>query len=386
VRDTLTGASLERRGIFDPREVRAVLDRCSAGDIRLQPTLLALFAFEEWARQALDAPATAVRRQAAELQVTATAPDLSIIIVNWNTCELLRDCLASIQHHLTHTPHEVIVVDNASSDDSPAMVAREFPAVRLIPSPENVGFARANNRAMLEARGKWFLLLNSDTRLIDDSVDRLLSTARAQDKIGLAHCRLLLEDGRTQHSTYRFPSIALTLLEGFGLYKLLPRSLRGDVLLGGYWEQDRERDVDWVVGAFMLLPREVFERTNGFTEEYFMYGEDLEWCHRIRDAGWRIRYYPNAVVVHREHASAETRWGSAGRVALCIERRQAIFERRYGALRGAAFRVVSVGAAVVHLTYFTARSLLGGPRAEYYRGMRRHASFVLRAQLGRRDW
>jgi asparagine synthase (glutamine-hydrolysing) len=385
VRDTLAGPSLAQRGIFDLREVKRVLDRFSNGEARLQPTVMMLFTFEEWARRVLDdAPVISARGPVAEVRAAESAPELSVVIVNWNTQGLLRDCLASVARHLSAVPHEVLVVDNASSDGSPGMVASEFPRVRLIRNAENVGFARANNQAMREARGKWLLLLNSDTRLVDDSVARLFVIVRAEQDVGVAHCRLVFEDGRTQYSTYRFPSIGLTFLEGFGLYKLLPRARRGEVLLAGYWEQDHERDVDWVAGAFMLLRREVFERTDGFTEEYFMYGEDLEWCYRIRDAGWRIRYYPSAVVVHRDHASAEARWGSVGRVALCVQRRQAIFDRRYGPVRGAVFRAASVGAALFHLVYFATRGLLGGRNAEYYRDMRRHSSIVLQAQFGKR--
>src|SRR4029079_17667341 len=103
---------------------------------------------------------------------------------------------------------------------------------------------------------------------------------------------------------YRFPSVALSAVEGFGLYKFLPRARRGALLLAGYWEESEEREGDWVSGAFMLMPRTVFDTTGGFSEAFFMYGEDLEWCYRIRAAGFRIRHFPEASLVHLDHSSS----------------------------------------------------------------------------------
>src|SRR5258708_32715740 len=150
------------------------------------------------------------------------APDLSIIIVSWNTRELLRDCVSSIQEHLGGVPHEVIVVDNASSDDSVEMINSEFPDVRVINNHENVGFGVANNQGMRAAAGEWVLLLNSDTQLVDDSVARLFRKVAGENQVGVAQCRLFFPDGRLQHSTHRFPSLGLTLFEGIGVYKLFP--------------------------------------------------------------------------------------------------------------------------------------------------------------------
>jgi GT2 family glycosyltransferase len=335
-----------------------------------------LFAFELWARRLLDAPAIGSEAKAPELGDTQV--DLSVIIVNWNTRDILRNCLSSVETHLLAVSHEIIVVDNASSDGSAEMVAKEFPWARLIRNVENVGFARANNLAMRVARGQWFLLLNSDTVLIDDSVGRLFARVRNEPGLGIAHCRLLMPDRRLQYSTYRFPSIRLAVLEDFGLYKLLSRARRGEVLFGGYWEQDEERDVDWVAGSFMLCPRRVFEETGGFSEAYFMYGEDMEWCYRIRDRGWRIRYYPDASVVHLDHSSADIRWGGRP-IATCIERQVNIYAGRHGRLRGALYNFVKMSGTLFRVAYFTLRDLAGGARRDYHRQMRRHYLICLRA-------
>jgi GT2 family glycosyltransferase len=306
------------------------------------------------------------------------SPELSIVIVNWNTRERLRDCLASIAKHLSAVSHDVLVVDNDSSDGSADMVAEQFPDVRLIRNEENVGFGRANNQAMLEARGEWFLLLNSDMLLTDDSVATLFEKVRKEPGIGVAHCRLVFPDGRTQFTAYRFPSLGLTAFEALGLYKLVPRKRAGMMLLVGYWDYEEERPVDWVAGAFMLVPREVFEQTGGFDESLFMYGEDMEWCYRIRDRGWQIRYYPDASVVHFDHTSADIRWGQE-RVALCLQRQRDIYSLRAGRLRGTLLTAIQLVGTLLRAAYYTVRSRLGSEKAAAYEADRQYAVYSAKA-------
>jgi hypothetical protein len=186
-----------------------------------------------------------------------------------------------------------------------------------------------------------------------------------------------MSDGRLQYTTYRFPSIRLAILEDFGLYKMLPAPKRAGTLLGGYWNQDQERDVDWVAGSFMMLPRRVFEETGGFSEAYFMYGEDMEWCYRIRDRGWRIRYYPDASAVHLDHSSSDIRWGGRP-IATCVERGVDIYAGRHGRLLGTLYNLVKVAGALFRLAYFSVRDLRGGARRDYYRQMRKYYRICLR--------
>ncbi len=306
-------------------------------------------------------------------------PDLSVIVVNWNTLERLRACLRSLDEHLSSVRHEVIVIDNASSDGSPEMVETEFPAVRLVRNEENVGFGRANNQAMRLADGTWFLLLNSDTELLDESVAELFREVRETSDIGVAHCRLIFPDGRLQHSAYRFPSLPVELVENLGLYKLLPRKTAGRLLLSGYWDYSEETDVDWVAGAFMLMPREVFDRTGGFDERLFMYGEDLEWCLRIHENGWRVRYFPKASIRHWDHASAAIRWGDE-RVALCMSTQRDVDRDRNGALHASAIIVVRVIGTSLRVVYYSVRRRRG-PRAESYNTMYEYSCRALRALL-----
>jgi GT2 family glycosyltransferase len=170
-----------------------------------------------------------------------------------------------------------------------------------------------------------------------------------------------------QHSAYRFPSIPLALLEELGIFKLMPRRAP-TALLGGYWDYAEERDVDWVAGAFMLLPRGVFEQTGGFDERLFMYGEDMEWCYRIRERGWRVRYYPSASIRHADHASSELRWGDE-RVALCLRRQRDVYSERHGRARGEVLMGLRVLGAALRASYYTVRARVGGRRAQPYREM-----------------
>jgi asparagine synthase (glutamine-hydrolysing) len=377
IRDVLAEPAVRRRGIFSPVQAAAVIHGYFDGNDRLAQPVMMMLTFELWARRVLDAP-PADLAPIRDTGPTLESPDLSVIVVNWNTQGLLRDCLSSVATALRSVSHEVILVDNASSDGSPEMVEREFVGVRLIRNTENVGFARANNQAMRVAQGRWFLLLNSDTRIEDDSVARLFERVHDEEGLGVAHCRLLLGNGRLQYSTYRFPSIRLAALEGFGLHKLLPRRWRAPLLLSGYWEEDQERDVDWVSGAFMLMPRAVFQQTGGFSEAFFMYGEDLEWCYRIRDAGWRIRHFPQASIVHLDHSSSAIRWGER-RVAICLQRQLEIYGARHGRARQTLLHLVSGAAAAFRIAYFgTRRFVTTGERRAYDTEMMRYYIVSLR--------
>jgi asparagine synthase (glutamine-hydrolysing) len=380
VRDLLSEPTVRSRGIFDPQATQRILKECLAGNDRLVPPVMMLFAFEVWAQRWLDQGAAGepVAAVSLEARPDSPTPQLSLVIVNWNTREKLQDCLDSIRKHLSSVSHEVLVVDNDSSDGSPEMVEEEFPEVRLIRNEDNIGFGRANNQAMRLARGEWFLLLNSDTLLTDDSVARLFERIRQEAKPVVAHCRLVLPDGRTQHSAYRFPSLRLSAFEALGFYKFMPRERVGTTLLSGYWDYDEERDVDWVAGAFMLMPREVFDQTGGFDESLFMYGEDMEWCYRIHEGGWPIRYYPDASVMHFDHTSADIRWGQE-RIALCLQRQRDIYSAHAGRVRGRLLTAILVIGAAMRTAYYGARVNLGGEKASAYVAELDNAKYTLRA-------
>jgi GT2 family glycosyltransferase len=232
--------------------------------------------------------------------------DCSIIIVNWNVRDLLRRCLASLPGAAgPHMRYEVIVVDNASHDDSGAMVRAEFPAVRLRANTTNRGFSGGNNDGIRLAQGRTLLLLNPDTEMQPGSLAALLVALDVAPEVGMVGPRLLYPDGSVQPSRRRFPTLATALLESTPLQPYLPNH----PLLRRYYVADQpddvEQDVDWITGACMLVRRAVIAQVGGFDEGYFMYSEELDLCRRIKEAGWRIVYQPAAVVVHYEGRSAD---------------------------------------------------------------------------------
>lgn len=307
-----------------------------------------------------------------------SAPALSIIVVTWNTREITRNCLASLRQHVPWPErYEVIVVDNASADGTAEMIRSEFPHAVLLVNPTNRGFGRANNQAMRVARGRHFLLLNSDTVVFDDSIPRLVDFLEEDARTGIVGCRLVFENRTLQASCSRFPSVRLSFVEELLLYKLLSRGRQGDLLLGGYWAHDRVRDVDCVWGAAMMLRREVFEQTGGFDERYFMYGEDLEWCMRVRDRGWRIRFTPACTIVHLDHKSSERMYGDE-RIDLCYRRLYEIYRSRSGPAATAALFALKTVGALIRTAYFRLRVLRAGSAREYSTSQARYYGRALR--------
>jgi hypothetical protein len=246
-------------------------------------------------------------------------PDLSIVIVNWNVREWLRRCLVSIAGSdglvvgldtLRYSTGggwraEVIVVDNASTDDSGSMLARDFRWVQVIANQENLGFTRANNQGLAASYGRYVLFLNPDTDLSPDALKLLLAYAEAHPQVGVLGPQLRYGDGSLQSSRRRFPTLATFFLESTVVQRWWPRNR----VLARYYMLDLPNDavsrVDWVVGACMLVRRAVLEQIGGFDEGFFMYSEELDLCHRAVDAGWQVVYLPEAVVTHYEGKSSE---------------------------------------------------------------------------------
>lgn len=245
-------------------------------------------------------------------------PDLSIVIVNWNVRELLRRCLVSIAssdglfvgldtpgYSTSGWQAEVIVVDNASADGSVAMLAQDFSWVQVIANRENRGFTAANNQGLAASRGRYVLFLNPDTELAADALRTLLDYAEKHAAVGVLGPQLRYGDGSVQSSRRRFPTLATFFLESTVVQRWWPRNQ----VLARYYVLDRPDDaisqVDWLVGACMLLRRAVLDQIGGFDEGFFMYSEELDLCRRAVDAGWQVVYLPAAVVTHYEGKSSE---------------------------------------------------------------------------------
>ncbi len=236
----------------------------------------------------------------------AATPDLSVVIVNWNTRALLRDCLASVPRGIDpEHAAEVWVVDNASRDGSAAMVAADFPHVRLIANAENVGFARANNQALRQSEGRHVLLLNSDTTVKDGSLSAMVRFLDAHATAGAVGCRLENADGTTQRSSWNFyPSLATLAADALYLWRIpgVRRWVRGHEQ--SLSETAEPTVVKHLLGACLMVRRAALDAVGLMDEGYFMYLEETDWCRRIDDAGWKIYYLPTASIVHYGQQSA----------------------------------------------------------------------------------
>lgn len=232
--------------------------------------------------------------------------DLSVVVVSWNVRELLLRCLASVYAQLGDDREgEVFVVDNASGDGSAEAVATTFPRTNLIVNVENVGFVRANNQALARCRGRYVLLLNPDTVVGEGALARLVDAADADPRVAAAGPMLLYPDGAVQPSRRRFPTLGTALVESTVLQRLpIGAGLRRRFYVADR-PHDEEQDVDWLVGACLLVRRAAIEQVGLLDERFFMYSEELDWCRRLRQAGWRVRYVPTAKVVHYEARSSE---------------------------------------------------------------------------------
>ena len=224
--------------------------------------------------------------------------DLSVIVVNYNTNTFLRDCLQSVFEQTEGIDYELIVVDNASSDGSRELLQNEFPQVRTIFNSENKGFAAANNQAIRVAQGRYVLLLNSDTRVLDGAVQKTFHFMEDHKEASIVGCRLLNADGTLQPSCMSFPTVWNLFSEAFFFYILFRRTKLFGAYHMTYFDYDTVRPVDIVKGAFMMFRREVFENVGLFDESYFMYTEETDLCYRAKQKGYQTFFFPLARIIH----------------------------------------------------------------------------------------
>jgi GT2 family glycosyltransferase len=225
-------------------------------------------------------------------------PKVSVIIVNWNTCDILRNCLQSVYTQTQPGLIEVIVVDNGSTDNSCQMVRTLFPGLLLIQNTDNLGFAKANNQAMAVARGQYLLLLNSDTIILDNAVTKVLTFAEANPDAAVIGCRVLNPDRTPQSSCFMFPSILNMLISVCCINRLFSHSRFFGREEMTWCSGTDSRKVDVVNGCFMLVRRQAVEQVGILDERFFMYAEEADWCYRFRKAGWKTIFYPNAEIIH----------------------------------------------------------------------------------------
>jgi GT2 family glycosyltransferase len=235
------------------------------------------------------------------------SPDLSVCIVNWNTRADLEQALTSVLDTEPSLNLEVVVLDNASQDGSAGMVRARFPGITLLESDKNLGFARGYNCAADEGAGRHLLMLNPDTIVYPGALDSMVGFLDSHPKAGAVGPRLLNRDGTLQLSCRRFPKPTAAIFRNTLFGRLAPnnRFTRGYLMTD--WQHDTVREVDWVSGAAICIRREAWQDVGGFDEGFFMYAEDIDWCLRAHQAGWRIWYLPDAAIMHRIGRSSDQR-------------------------------------------------------------------------------
>ncbi|MDD1650147.1 MAG: glycosyltransferase family 2 protein [Methylococcaceae bacterium] len=233
-------------------------------------------------------------------------PEVSILIVSFNTCERLRQCLTSLPAARGPITTDTIVVDNDSKDGSAELVSKEFPAVRLIRSPVNLGFARANNQAWEIARGRYLLLLNPDAVLSDGTLAHAIGLMDRHPQVGMAGGRLVDENGHDQPSARMFPTLPIEFFNLSGLAGRFPKSRLFGRFDRSWADPDQPGEVDWVPGAFAILRREAIEQTGFFDPRFFLYYEEVDLCRRIKAAGYCIMYWPELRIMHVGGESSKT--------------------------------------------------------------------------------
>lgn len=291
--------------------------------------------------------------------------DLSIVIVNWNTRALLRDCLASVSEGLGPLQVEVLVVDNASEDGSADLVRRDFPQVTLIENAENLGFAAGNNVALRSAIGRYVMLLNTDTLVHGSVLPEAVAWLDAHPQVGVMGPRVLNDDGTVQPSCSAFPSLRFLAMQTLGLTRIA----RWDSYRMTGWDRTAEREVEVISGAAMFVRRSAMEQVGLLDEAFFFYGEETDWCLRFARAGWQLVFAPIPEITHFGN-------GSAGKLnhrrdVLMTEGTTRLHRKHGGVLAGIACFGILAAHNASRAVFWSAMSLLRKPgaalRARHFR-------------------
>lgn len=286
--------------------------------------------------------------------------DVSVVVVNYNTCDALCGCLRSVWEHADGVRLEVIVVDNASSDHSGEMVAADFPQVRLIANSRNRGFAAGCNQGMAVARGRYVLLLNPDTLVLDGTLAQTVAFAETHRDAAVVGCQCVGEDGRIARYCFRYPSLLNTALEAFLLHRIpWGRGFFGREWMAD-WDRTTEREVEVVSGSYLLVRREAIEEVGLMDEDYFLYAEEADWCYRFTRAGWKIIFTPAARYVHLGRRSTRQR-----PVAMGVQRRKSVllfFEKHRGRTSRAIANALFAASAFWRMLAWEAVALAGRVR------------------------
>jgi GT2 family glycosyltransferase len=277
---------------------------------------------------------------------------LSIVIVSYNTCRLLNQCIFSIQRE-TNTNYEIIVIDNDSKDGSYEMLINRYPKVKVIRNQKNVGFAKANNQGFAIASGKYYLMLNPDTVILEGALDKLVNFMDGNNDIGICGPRNVDPDGKLQYSCDHFPSVWNNLWSYINFANLFPevKTFRRSQMM--YWDYSELRDVDKVMGSCLIIRSELYKKLNGLDENYFMYFEETDLCYRVRNLGYRVVFHPEAKIIHYGGESSKSQHEEIyinDKIATYYyESQKYFFKKNYGILPMITIRLLDFSYALITL-------------------------------------
>lgn len=286
--------------------------------------------------------------------------DLSIVIVSWNVRRLLCQCLASIDQHSQDLRLQVIVVDSGSVDGTAEIVAQQYPWVLLLAQEDNVGFPRGNNIGMRHALGRNILLLNPDTIVVNRALQSMVAFMDEHHDVGVVGPCIRFPDGTLQSSRRRFPTVVTAFFESTWLEPWAPSRLLRTYKVQDLGDQETG-DVDWVMGAAMMVRREIIAQVGMMDEAYFMYSEELDWCRRIKAHGWRVVYFADAEIIHHEGKSSEQ--AVTARHINFQRAKLRYFRKYYGRLFSTILRVFLLASYAWQLVVEAIKAALGHKRA-----------------------
>jgi GT2 family glycosyltransferase len=287
---------------------------------------------------------------------------LSIVIVTWNAKKYVAECLESLQAYANDPSVEIIVVDNASIDGTPELVRDSHPTVTLVRKDENLGFAKANNVGIRMSKGEYVFLINSDVHVLDGCIETILEHMKQNPKIGLLGPKMLGADRKAYRSYMGAPTVWNSFCRALALDVLFPNSKLFGGYLMPYFKRDHIAEVDVVNGWFWATRKEALDQVGLLDETFFMYGEDMDWCKRFREAGWKVVYYPDAESIHYGGASS-----SKAPIRFYIEKEKANYQymkKHYGRVSQLAYLGVIWIAQVVRLAGLSFLFLAGKKQSD----------------------